>query len=147
MAMQSLKLHLIIICIIWIYLKILASYNAFPFTLETELACQSQSVQEWKRKAAGLEDGGLCPLLHIPMIMWWSCANASNIFIRLSDSAMKSDKLVKANSSPPAFYLLHESLSGYDTLCWGNCTSYLWRFLHVAGKYLIIQHCWMLFVS
>lgn len=146
MAMQSLKLHLIIICIIWIYLKILASYNAFPFTLETELACQGQSVQEWERKA-GLEDGGLCPLLHIPTIMWWSCAGASNIFIHLSGSAMKSDKLVRANSAPPAFYLLHKSLSGYDSLCWGNCTSYLWRFLHVTGKYLIIQHCWMLFVS
>lgn len=49
------------------------------------------------------------------------CADTSNIFIVLSDSAVQSDILVRVNSFSSLFDLQYESVSGNDR---GNRT---WR--------------------
>lgn len=64
----------------------------------------------------GSDDGSLPPLLRVQLIMCESCADASNIFIDLSDSAMQSDILVRVNSFSSVFDLRYESVSGYDTV-------------------------------
>lgn len=64
---------------------------------------------------------GLYPLLHIQLIMCEGCADTSNIFIVLSDSAAQSDILVRVNSFSSLFDLQYESVSGNDR---GNRT---WR--------------------
>lgn len=109
--------------------------------LEAELYCQGQSVQEQKRKA-GSGEGSLPPLLHIQLIMCEGCADASNIFIDLSDSAIQSEILVRISGLSSAFDLWYESVSRYDTgfireivlsLC--GIFACCWK------KHLIFQHC------
>lgn len=106
--------------------------------MQAELDCQSQSERRWK---AGSDDGSLPPLLHTQLIMCEACADASNIFIDLSDSAMQSDILVRVISFSSIFDLWYEAGSGYDTGFIGKIVlSACGSFVHGAGKHLIFQH-------
>lgn len=107
--------------------------------MEAELDCQSQSEWRWK---AGSDDGSLPPLLHTQLIMCEARADASNILIDLSDSAMQSDVLVRVISFFSIFDLQYEAVSGYDTSFIGEIVlSACEFFVHGAGKHLIFQHC------